>query len=79
MTADDPAIQRLVAAHSAELMAVRGVVAVAVGRLDDGKTPCLKVLVAASTPELRAQIPRTLDGHPVVVEETGTIRPLEGR
>ena len=82
MTADRPelaAINRVLTAHADELMAIRGVVGVAVGLLHDGQTPCLRVLVEALTPELQAHIPRTLDGHPVVVEETGTIRPLDGR
>jgi len=82
MTAESPelaAIQRALAAHADELMAVPGVVGVAIGLLDDGQTPCLKVLVEASNPDVQARIPRTLDGHPVVVEVTGTIRPLDGR
>jgi len=82
MSADDPAlaaIRRALAAHAGELMAVRGVTGVSLGLLDDGRTPCLKVLVETSTPELAARLPRTLDGHPVVVEASGRIRPLHGR
>ena len=50
---------------------------VAIGLLDDGETPCLKIMVEKMTPELEKGLPKTLDGHPVVVEESGVIRPLE--
>lgn len=80
MTADSPefaAINLVLEAHAAELMAIPAVVGVAVGLLDDGKTPCLKILVATMTEELERNLPRSLEGHPVVVEETGVIRPLD--
>jgi hypothetical protein len=32
--------------------------------------------VIQKTPELEQKIPRTLEGYPVVIEETGEIRPL---
>lgn len=80
MTADSPelaAIRRVQEAHTAELMALPGVVGVAIGLLADGRTPCLKVLVERSSEELRARLPETLEGHPVVVQEAGAIRPLD--
>ena len=63
--------------HDDALMAIEGVVGVAVGLLEDGKTICLKVLVVWETPELVRRIPSSLEGYPVVVEETGVIRPLQ--
>jgi hypothetical protein len=63
--------------HDDALMAIEGVVGVAVGLLEDGKTICLKVLVVRETPELVRRIPSSLEGYPVVVEETGVIRPLQ--
>lgn len=63
--------------HDDSLMAIEGVVGVAVGLLEDGKTTCLKVLVVRETPELVRRIPSSLEGYPVVVEETGVIRPLQ--
>ncbi len=39
--------------------------------------PCIKIYVAKKTPELLAQLPATIAGHPVVIEETGEIRALE--
>jgi hypothetical protein len=63
--------------HDRELMAVPGVAGVYVGVLDDGKTPCLKVMAVRKTPELEHAIPKSLEGYPVVIEETGVIRPME--
>ncbi len=65
--------------HDKELMAIPGVVGVFVGVLSDGTTPCLKVMAARKTPELVRQVPKSIEGYPVVVEETGIIRPLQGR
>ena len=70
-------INRVLRDHDDELMAIPGVVGVFVGLLQDGKTPCIKVMAAQKTPELQRKIPRSLEGHPIVLEETGAIRPLQ--
>jgi hypothetical protein len=44
--------------------------------LADGKTPCLKVMLARPTPETERKIPREIEGYPVVTEISGEIRPL---
>ena len=62
--------------HDREMMAIPGVVGVYVGVLEDGKTPCLKVMVVRKTPELERKIPKSLEGYPVLLDETGAIRPL---
>jgi hypothetical protein len=62
-------------AHTAELMALPGVVGVYIGARDDS-TLCIRVMVVAKTPELEKKIPSSLEGHPVEIEETGVIRPL---
>jgi hypothetical protein len=41
----------------------------------EGK-PCIKVYVIEETPDLDQRIPHNLDGHPVVVEETGKLKAL---
>jgi hypothetical protein len=61
--------------HTAELMALPGVVGVYVG-MQDNDTLCIRVMVVKLTDELRAKIPKTLEGHPVEIEESGEIRPL---
>ena len=72
-------INAVLRAHDDELMAIPGVGGVYVGLLDDGETPCIKIMVVEKTPELEEQLPKSLDGHPVRVEETGVIRPLSER
>ena len=62
--------------HDKELLAIPGVVGVYVALLEDGKTPCLKVMLARRTAETERAIPKMLEGYPVVVEVTGEIRPL---
>jgi hypothetical protein len=68
-------IDEAVKQHATRLMSVPGVVGVAVSKCD-GK-PCIRVLVVEKTPELRSKIPSTLEGYPVVLEETGPLRPLD--
>ena len=68
-------INAVLAAHEKELMKIPGVVGVYVGVLDDGKSPCLKIMLARRTPESN-QIPKQIDGWPVHVEVTGEVRPL---
>ena len=69
-------INDVLRAHDKELLAVSGVVGVYVGLLEDGKTPCLKVMLARKSAETERAIPKTLEGYPVVTEVTGEIRPL---
>ena len=64
--------------HDKELMAIPGVVGVYVGLLPDDKTPCLKVMVVKETEDLKRKIPKSIEGYPVLIEETGVIRPLKG-
>ena len=68
-------INTVVEAHAGELMAIEGVTAVAVGALGDG-TPCIQVYVVRRMDDLVRRIPKTLGGHPVIVEESGVIRPM---
>jgi hypothetical protein len=55
------------------LMAMPGVVGIAEG-LCDGR-PCIKVFVAKKTAAVLKAIPASVEGYPVVVEETGEFRP----
>ena len=69
-------INEVLRAHDQELLAIPGVVGVYVAVLEDGKTPCLKVMLAQKSAETERSIPKTLEGYPVVLEVTGEIRPL---
>lgn len=62
--------------HDKELLAIPGVVGVYVGVLEDGKTPCLKVMLARNNAETERTVPKSIEGYPVVREVTGEIRPL---
>ena len=73
----EPSINAVLDEFDEELMALSGVVGVYVGVMSDMKTPCLKVMVVQKTPALEIKIPKVLKGFPVVIEETGRIRPLE--
>jgi hypothetical protein len=65
--------------HDKELLAIPGVVGVYVALLEDGKTPCLKVMLTRNSAETERAIPKTIEGYPVVREVTGEIRPLGNR
>jgi hypothetical protein len=67
-------IEQVQEAYQNRWMRLTGVVGVGIGALD-GK-PMLKVLVVKKTPELEQKIPPQVEGYPVVLEETGTIRAL---
>lgn len=69
-------INAVLADHDKRTLAIPGVVGIYVGLLPDGRTPCLKVMLARKSPELERSIPPTLEGHPVLTEVTGEIRPL---
>ena len=69
-------INAVLAAHDKELLAIPGVVGVYVGVLSDEKTPCLKIMLARPTLEADRDIPKQLEGYPVIVEVTGEMRPL---
>ena len=68
-------IQAVLQEHTDSLMSLPGVVGTAIGQCE-GK-PCIKVLVVKNTPDLLREIPSTLEGFPVTVQETGVIRALD--
>ena len=68
-------IKSVMEAHVDDLMAIPGVVGVAIGELKDG-TPCIQVLVVERKRELGGKIPKTLEGHPIDIVVSGVIKPL---
>ena len=68
-------IKRVMDDHVDELMSIPGVVGVAIGELEDGR-PCIQILVVRAGDKLNKQIPNKLDGFPVEIQVTGTIRGL---
>jgi hypothetical protein len=67
-------IEQVLHDHAATLMAEAGVVGVYQGALADG-SPCIGIMVVKKTAELEKKLPRTLEGYPVRIDETGEIRP----
>ena len=72
-----PSIAEAIATHAERLLAIEGVSAVYEGLTEDG-LPCIKIGVVRKTPVLEASLPSALEGWPVLVEETGEIKPLSG-
>lgn len=68
-------IEAVLKEHTGRLMSLPGVVGTAQG-LCAGK-PCIKVYVEKKTPDLVKQIPSTLEGYEVTIQETGEIRALD--
>ena len=69
-------IKNVLADHDDRLLAMPGVVGVYVGLLADGKTPCLKVMLAKADAATERAIPKRIEGYAVVTEVTGELRPL---
>jgi hypothetical protein len=67
-------IEEVLKRNNGRLMSVPGVVGTSISQC--GGKPCIRVMVVKKTPELIQKIPSVLEGYPVVVEETGPIRPL---
>lgn len=73
-------LARVIAEHAEAWLAIPGVEGAAVGLLEDGRTPCVQILVERRSDALRARLPESVDGHPVVLIESGGLEPLdEGR
>jgi hypothetical protein len=68
-------IQQVQQEHTKAWMAIPGVVGTAIGE-SKGK-PCILILTASNTEQIRKQIPATVEGCPVVVRYVGEIRALD--
>jgi hypothetical protein len=67
-------IEEVLKRHTDTLMSVKGVVGTAQGLCND--QPCVKVFVIKRTKDLEKEIPKILDGYPVIIEETGEFHAL---
>jgi hypothetical protein len=65
-------IQQVQEEHTPAWLALPGVVGTAIGQCNG--RPCILVLAAANTEQIRKKIPATIDGYPVVVQYSGEIR-----
>ena len=71
----DKTIESVFEEYSDRLLSIPGVVGTALGKHKD--KPCIKVYVTYRTGELLKQIPATLEGYRVKVQETGELRALD--
>lgn len=69
-------INAVLAQYSDRLLAIPAVVGVYVGMLEDGKTPCLKVMLSERKSPAEQPIPEMLEGYRVICDVTGELRPL---
>jgi hypothetical protein len=67
-------IEEVLREHTNKLMSIPGVVGTAQS-LCEGQ-PCIKVYVSKKTEKLERKIPKTLEGYPVVIKETGKFKAL---
>ena len=68
-------IEQVQEKHTDGWMAIPGVEGTAIG-LFEGK-PCIKIFTSSKPQQLRANIPSTIEGYPVIIEETGEFRALD--
>ncbi len=67
-------IEQVQEAHTDEWMAIPGVEGTAIG-LCEGK-PCITIFSSSKPQQLKDKIPSTVEGYPVIIEETGAFRAL---
>ena len=68
-------IEAVLAEHTDRLMSLPGVVGTAQGEC--GGQPCIKVLAVEDTPQLRSDVPTSLEGYAVEIVVTGAIEALD--
>ena len=69
----DVGIREVKARHEQSLLGTPGVVSVGIGLAPDGEQ-AIMVGVSSDPEVLREQLPNALEGYPVIVQQTGTIR-----
>jgi len=67
-------IEEVLKNHTKKLMSMPGVVGTAQALCNS--QPCIKVYVSQLTQELKKQIPKTLEGYKIDVQETGSFNAL---
>lgn len=69
----DMGIREVKSRHEQSLLGTAGVVSVGIGLTPQGEE-AIVVGIASDDAAVRAKIPPTLDGYPVIVEPVGTIK-----
>lgn len=68
-------IEQVLQDKTDQWMAIPGVEGTAIG-LSEGK-PCIRIFTSIKPLEVRAKIPPSVEGYPVIIEETGAFRALD--
>ena len=68
-------IEQVLKDRTDEWMDIPGVEGTAIG-LSEGK-PCIKIFTSSKPQQIREKIPLTVEGYPVIIEETGAFRALD--
>jgi len=68
-------IEQVLKDRTDQWMAISGVEGTAIGLFED--KPCITIFSSGKAEELRAKIPTTIEGYPVIIEQTGIFRALE--
>jgi hypothetical protein len=68
-------IEQVLKDKTDDWMAIPGVEGTAIG-LSEGK-PCIRIFTSSKPQEVRDKIPSTVEGYPVIIEETGEFRALD--
>ena len=68
-------IEQVQEENTNEWMAIPGVEGTAIGLFED--KPCIKIFSSVAPEQLRHKIPSTVEGYPVIIEETGAFRAFE--
>jgi len=74
-TMPERTIEQVQEEHTDAWMAIPGVEGTAIG-LFEGKS-CIRIFTSSKSQEIRAKIPSTVEGYPVIIEETGAFRALD--
>ena len=71
----DKTIEQVLQDNTDQWMAIQGVEGTAIG-LFNGK-PCIRIFTSLKPQQLQDKIPSTIEGHPVMIKETGAFRALD--
>ncbi|MBN1506929.1 MAG: hypothetical protein JW955_08785 [Sedimentisphaerales bacterium] len=71
----DKTIEQVQQEHTDAWMAIPGVIGTAIGQCKG--EPCILILTASNTEQVRRRIPTTVEGYPVVIQYAGEIHALE--
>jgi hypothetical protein len=68
-------IEQVLKDNTGKWLAIPGVEGIAIS-LFEGKH-CIRIFTSSNQQQLRAQIPSNIEGHPIIIEETGEFHALE--